>query len=64
MRARPRWHPAKPEQPLAGLGWNLGTFLPCLLLIAFGFLLNACAHGLTRLMPFVARLMGTLPRPR
>jgi hypothetical protein len=48
--------PAKPGEPLAGLGNNLGTFMPAVVMIAFGFFLVGCAYGLTRAGAVAIRL--------
>lgn len=48
--------PSKPDQPKAGLGYNLNTFLPSLGLIVFGCAIWAMGCGLGRLLPLVQRI--------
>lgn len=48
--------PAKPEAPIAGLGYNLNTFLPSLAMVLIGLLIWAMGYGLGRLLPLVKRI--------
>lgn len=48
--------PAKPEAPIAGLGYNLNTFLPSFGLVLFGMMLWAMGYGLGRLLPLARRI--------
>ncbi len=50
--------PTKPGEPLAGLGFNLNTYLPAAFLVAFGFFLMGCAWGLSRVAPAILRLVS------
>ena len=52
-----RIDPAKPEEPLAGLGMNFNTFLPVPFIAGFGFLLMGIAYGVGRLGLLVARFI-------
>ena len=56
--------PAHPEEPLAGLGLNLSTFLPCVFLVAFGFFLMGCAYVVTRVGALALRFAEGLSAPR
>lgn len=46
--------PAKPERPLAGLGWNATTLLPAIALLVMGFLMVAVDAGIRRLAGFLS----------
>jgi len=48
--------PATPEAPIAGLGYNLNTFLPSLAMVLIGLLIWAMGYGLGRLLPLVKRI--------
>lgn len=56
-----RIDPARPDAPIAGLGWNLNTFLPSFALMLFGLIVWAAGFGLGRLLPVVRRFMDGLP---
>lgn len=61
-RIRIHIDPAQPEEPLAGLGLNLSTFLPVVLLAAFGGFLTGCAWVLQRVVAAVGRAVtGQFP---
>ncbi len=51
--------PAKPEEPLAGLGMNLSTFLPAVMLGGFGGVLMGCGWALVRIAAAVSRFAGS-----
>lgn len=51
-----RIDPARPEAPIAGLGYNLNTFLPSLAMALTGLLIWALGYGLGRLPPLVKRI--------
>lgn len=53
--------PAKPDQPTAGLGYNLNTFLPSVGMILFGWVIWAMGYGLGRLLPLLQRIQENLP---
>ena len=53
--------PAKPDAPLAGLDYNVNTFLPSIGLVLFGLFIWAAGVGLGRLLPLVQRLGDSLP---
>ena len=55
--------PAKPEEPLAGLGMNVSTFLPAAVMAGFGFFLTGCGYALTRVAAVLIRFAGSLPAP-
>jgi len=63
-RIRIRIDPARPQEPLAGLGVNLNTFLPAFGLVACGFILVAMGYGVARLGAFLTQLFDSLPRTR
>ncbi len=48
----------KPEEPIAGLGWNVNTFLPSLMAVAFGFLFYGIGYGLIRGATAAMRFAG------
>jgi len=49
-----RIDPTKPDQPLAGLAFNLNTFLPAVALVLFGFVFLAAGYGVGRLFAYQA----------
>ncbi len=53
--------PAKPDAPLAGLGFNVNTFTPSIGLALFGLIVWAAGHGLGRLLPMVLRFQQSIP---
>lgn len=59
--------PAKPDQPTAGLGFNLNTFTPAFGMVIAGFMLLGVGYGLGRLPALleklVEKLFGTSPPP-
>lgn len=56
--------PATPEAPVAGLGYNLNTFLPSLAMVLTGLLIWAMGYGLGRLLPLVKRIEASVMRGR
>lgn len=59
-RSRIRVHidPAKPEEPLAGLGFNLNTYSPAVGLAIFGLTVLGAGYGLGRLVAWFTKLGG------
>jgi len=55
--------PAQPDEPLAGLGMNLNTFLPAAFLVSFGFFLVGCGYALARVAPILIRLTSGVSAP-
>jgi hypothetical protein len=57
-RIRVHIDPAKPANPLAGLGFNLNTFSPSVALVLFGFVVWGAGYGLGRLLPLLMKYGG------
>lgn len=55
-----RIDPARPDAPIAGLGWNLNTFLPSFSLALFGLVMWAAGYGVGKLLPMMRRIIGGL----
>jgi hypothetical protein len=62
-RIRIHIDPAKPDSPLAGLGFNLNTFLPAIALVLFGFVLLGAGYGLGRLFALLMKFQEDIPGP-
>jgi hypothetical protein len=54
-RIRIHIDPAKPDSPLAGLGFNLNTLSPAIVLALVGFLVLGAGYGLGRLFALHAK---------
>jgi hypothetical protein len=57
-RMRVHIDPAKPDNPLAGLGFNLNTFSPSVALVLFGFVVWGAGTGLGRLLALLMKFRG------
>jgi hypothetical protein len=62
-RIRIHIDPAKPDNPLAGLGFNLNTFLPSVAMVFFGFVILGAGYGLGRLFAFLVKFQESIPGP-
>ncbi len=57
-RMRIHIDPAKPDSPLAGLGFNLNTFLPSAAMVFFGFFVLGMGYGVGWLFALFLKIAG------